>query len=120
MSSKIERAQRLSSAKTSVDSKSVKVEGFATLVEDIRTLAAANQQSNEKMSKQLNQLSQVILTTGEKGADMSYVIEAIDKLREEIANKVQSSPDYVITFDRDRNGLMKSGIELKSAKRTLN
>lgn len=120
MSSKIERAKQLASSKTTVESKNVKVQGLEEFIKDLHAMAVASQKSQDAMTKSINQLSQVIVMTAEEGPDMESLLEAVKGLKEGMEAKSAVAPDYVIKFDRDRNGLMKSGIQLNTVKRTLN
>jgi len=120
MSSKIERAKRLASAKVTDTSKTVNVKGFGELVKQLESMKVANLKSQEAITKQLNQLSQVVVMAGEEGTDMSAVVDAIKALEEKIDSKTTVAPSYVIEFDRHKNGLMKSGIEINVKQRRLN
>lgn len=120
MSSKLERAKKLGSAKVTETASTVNVKGFAELVAKLEAMKVANLKSQEAITKQLNQLSQVILMSSEEGLDITPLVEAIKSLEAKIDSKTTVAPNYVIEFDRDRNGLMKSGIELNVKQRRLN
>jgi hypothetical protein len=120
MSDKIERAKRLSSAKTTEVSKNVKVEGFEKLLKELQAITVANHKSQEAITKSLNQLSQVIVMSGQEGIDMKVLVDAIDSLKGSMGAKANPPMDYVVNFDRDKYGLMKSGIQLNSKPKRLN
>lgn len=120
---KLKRLQGLSSAKTTTNSKSVKVDGFGELVKELQAITASQQKSQESLVKSLNDLSKVILMAGEEGMNVDSIVEAINGLKDKLAEKEQMPKlpmDYEIHFERDRNLLMKSGIRLKSVPKKLN
>jgi len=120
--SKIKRAQGLASAKTTTQSKTVKIDGFKQLVDELKSITLAQEKSNASLSKSLNQLSQVILTASDSGVDLDSVVKAIDSLKEKLTEKNMPHlpSDYEIHFERDKFNLMKSGIKLTSVQRKLN
>jgi len=120
MSSKLERAKRLSSAKVTDTSSTVNVKGLGQLVDKLEAMKVANLKSQEAITKQLSQLSKVILMAGEEGPDMKPLVDAIRSLEAKIDLKMTAAPSYVIDFERDTNGLFKTGIELNPKQRRLN
>jgi ABC-type transporter Mla subunit MlaD len=120
MSSKIERAKRLTSSKTSEVLKSVKVAGFKELVKELQDIAKANQASQAAITKSIDQLAKVVVMAGEESTDFSAVIAAIEELKEQVAKKVSAPSDYQIDFTRDkRTGLMQSGIKLTAQPKRM-
>lgn len=121
--SKLDRIKKLESAKTTTNEKRVKVDGFHELVKELKSITMTQQKSHESLSKSLNQLSQVILSAGENGLDTDNIVDAINGLKDKLAEKQtpRIPMDYEITFERDNNTkLMKSGIRLTSVPRKLN
>jgi predicted HAD superfamily Cof-like phosphohydrolase len=121
---KLKRFQNLPSAKvTEKDSaKPVKVAGFGELVEQLEAMTAASVQSQESISKSLAELTQIVAAAAKDGVDIGAVVDAINGLKDKLAekDKIKMPTDYVINFDRDKHGLMKSGIRLTSTQRKLN
>lgn len=120
MSDKIKRAQALSSAKSSVKTNKVQVEGFADLVDKLQKISVATQKSHEDVMSAIQQLSQVIVMAGEDAPDMAPVVSAIKSLEARMMEKKVIPMDYVLNFERDKFGLMKSGIELTARQKRLN
>ena len=122
MSERLKRIQSLPSSKTTVASKNIKVEGFAELVKQLQNITVANQKSHEDLVNSINQLSKVIVIASDDGVDTESIVDAISGLKDQMAAKKKGATilDYVVNFDRDSNGLMKSGIRMSAEHRKLN
>ncbi len=125
MSEHLKRYKNLPGAKSTpkdTPAQPVKLAGFEELVKQLQEMTAASKQSQESLTKSLEQLSAIVASTAEQGVDMAGVIDAINGLKDKLAEKetIKMPMDYEIHFERDRNLLMKSGIRLTSVPKKLN
>lgn len=122
MSGKLDRLKGLEGSKTTSKEKPVKLDGLDQLVAELRAMNLAQKQSQESLVNSLNQLSKVVVMAGDDGVSTDSIVEAINGLKDKLAEKVAPKlpSDYVITFERDKYALMKSGIRLTSVPRKLN
>lgn len=107
--SKLNRLKKLDGSKTT--EVTPKDTSMAQVVEQLKAIAMAQQESQEAVTKSIEQLSKVILLAADEGVDVSAVVKAIEGLQEQMARKSQPL-DYEINFERDKNLLMKSGVRL--------
>lgn len=120
---KLKRFKNLPSAKsTEKDSaKPVKVAGFHELVKQLQEMTAASLQSQESIVKSLETLTAQVSQASKDGVKLDGIVDAINALRDQLVEKDQmrTPADYVINFERDKHGLMKSGITLKATPKPL-
>lgn len=121
MSEKLNRLKKLPSAQTRVDAKTVKIDGIAELLAELKALADANQKAQEKTAKAIENLAKTVIAAGDNGLDTQEIINAIGSLKLEVAQEPRAPMDYVVNFERDqRTGLMKSGIRFSAVPKRLN
>lgn len=118
--SKLKRLAALESAKVTGDKPKPKADPMAPLMQALQAMHAANKNSQDDMTKAIDQLSKVVVTASENTFDPQPIIAAVQELKDMIKFKVMNPPDYSIDFDRDKFGLMKTGIELNAKKPRLN
>lgn len=95
---------------------------FAQVVKELQAITMAQQESQESITKAINQLSKVIVMATDEGFDVTAVVAAIDGLKDKLSEKEKMKilVDYQIDFDRDKHGLMKTGIRLSAKPQRLN
>ena len=119
--SKLDRVKKLDSSKTTVQETNVKIAGFADLVKELQAATLANQQSHAELIKSMKQLSQVlVMSQDNEMIDLTGVEKALANLQTKMGEKKENHIDVLIDFDRDKYGLMKSGIRMHSNKPKLN
>ena len=109
MSDKLDRLQKLPGAKAKKDLKYVKVEGLQEIMAEMKKMTALAASSNKELIKALQDISKT-LTDGKSPADTQEIIAAIQTLMVKVQPTDTGPISYQVDFDRDRNGLMKSGI----------
>ena len=95
---------------------------LGVLVKELQANALAQKESQDDIATAIKQLSQVVMAATGKGFDVTEIIEAIASLKDKVAAKNAASMplDYRIDFERDKFGLMKTGIQLKAVPKRLN
>ena len=118
--SKLGRLKKLPGTVTTT--KKPVVSDFEKLVKELQALTMAQQNSQAETVEAIKQLSKIVLSASKDGFDVGKVIDAISGLKEKIAEKDMSIRhiDYKIDFERDKFGLLKTGIHLKAVTPTLN
>lgn len=119
--SKLERLKTLPGAKASVKEKPAPTAtDLGQLVKELQSITMAQQSSEESITKAINQLSKVVLMASEDGFNMTEIVNAINGLKDMMAEKHRAPFDYEIDFERDqRTGLMKPGIRLSAVPKRL-
>lgn len=121
MPDKLSRLKSLSSAKVTSTAKPVQTaESMAAVVEQLKAISTAQQNSQSAITKSIDQLSKVILLASEEGINIDSIVEAINGLKERLEEKNRIPHDYQIDFERDKHGLFKSGIRLSAVSKKLN
>lgn len=95
---------------------------LGVLVKELQANALAQKESQADIASSIKQLSLVVMAATKEGFDVTSIIEAINSLKTKVSEKNAASMplDYKINFERDKFGLMKTGIELKAVTPTLN
>jgi len=108
---------------TNVTSKKPTQTELGVLVKELQANALASKESQADIAAAITKLSLTVMAATKEGFDVSAIIDAIASLKQQVAAKnAASTPlDYEINFERDKFGLMKSGIKLNSVgNRKLN
>jgi hypothetical protein len=118
--SKLDRFKKLPGSKTSV--KKAAPSELSILVKELQAITSVQQQSQADIAAAIKQLSQVVMSATKEGFDVSKIVDAITGLQNKVEakNARQMPLDYQINFDRDSNGLMKTGIKLVAVPKRLN
>ena len=118
--SNLKRLAKLPGSKAS--KKVPKQSELGVLVKELQANALANKASQADIAASIKQLSLVVMAATKEGFDVTAIIEAITSLKTKVAEKNAASMpfDYQINFERDKFGLMKTGIQLKAVTPTLN
>lgn len=109
MSDKLNRLKNLPMAEVEKDLKHVKLEGLEQLVQEMKQMTAATAASNKALISALQDISKG-LTAGKSTGDTESILAAIQELVIKVQPDMTEPTSYKVNFDRDRNGLMKSGI----------
>ena len=120
MPSKVDRLAKLPGSKTTKQKKDVEISGLNDVVAQLGQMSDSNRELQIALIKQLQQLSQIILTASKQGSDMSGVETALERLIDKIDRPRGAPMEYQIDFERDRNHLMKPGIRLRPVRSKLN
>jgi len=118
--SKLDRLQKLPGSK--VSSKKPTQSELGVLVKELQANALAQKESQAEIAAAIKQLSDIVLLATKEGFDVSEIVNAIKGLKDKVEAKNKSSAplDYEINFERDKYGLMKTGIKLNAVSRRLN
>lgn len=121
MSDKIKRLRNLPGSKTG-KKKDPELTSFAKLVTDLQNIALSQQKSQSDTTAAIQNLSKIVMAATKDGFDVERIIIAINELKEKMVAKeaIRMPLDYTIDFERDKFGLMKTGIELNSVTKRLN
>jgi hypothetical protein len=81
--SKLDRLKNLPGAKVSGKEKpALKAADLGQLVKELQAISMAQQNSEESITKAINQLSKVVLMASEDGFNMTEIVNAINGLKE--------------------------------------
>lgn len=108
MSSKIKRLQNIPGAESASNVKRIKVDGLPQLSADMQQIVNATRESTEEIAKQVKDLVSA-LASNDSTSDSKEVAKAIASLEMAVTKKTNVT-DYVVEFERDANGLIKSGM----------
>ena len=111
MSNKLNRIKKLPGAESSVDFKRVKLMGLPELTNEMREIANQAKEATAEITKMFQALASE-LTKDKSSKDMNLILKSLQSLEKTIAAKTS----YTIHFERDKQGLMKSGIKLVPGK----
>lgn len=114
------RLSQLPGAKTEKKTQHMTIAGLGEVVEELKKITMAQQTSQAAITKSIDTLSKVVLNAQDKGIALPAVQEAVTALQKAMQQKASAPHDYVITFDRDKNLLMKSGVRLEAVPKRLN
>lgn len=115
MSEKLNRLKKLDSAEVQKNFKHVKLEGLPELMEQMKDMAATAAASQNELIKAIQELGKVI-TNNKLPDDTKSIIAAVQELMIKVQPESQAPTDYRVDFERDGNGLMKSGIRFTSTQ----
>lgn len=118
--SKINRLKNLPGTKSS--NKRPTQSELGVLVKELQAIAMSQKESQADIASSIKELSLVVMSAAKNGFDVSKIVEAIVSLKERMAEKnAMGTPlDYEINFERDKFGLMETGIRLTAVTKTLN
>ena len=118
--SKLDRLAKLPGSNTK--NKKPTQSELSILVKELQANTLAQQESQADIAAAIKQLSQTVLSATKEGFDVSKIVDAIGGLKDKVdAKSAASKPfDYEINFERDKYGLMKTGIKLNAVMRRLN
>ena len=119
--SKLDRLKNLPGAKVSGKEKpALKAADLGQLVKELQAISMAQQNSEESITKAINQLSKVVLMASEDGFNMTEIVNAINGLKEMMVEKHRAPSDYEISFERDeRTNLFKTPIILSAKPKRM-
>lgn len=116
----LNRLKKFDSAKTKSAEKKQPSVDFGQLVKELQAIAISQQTSQKAITKSIDQLSKVVLLASEEGFDSADIVNAINGLKDRMAEKHRIPADYRIDFERDKHGLFKTGIKLSAVPKKLN
>jgi len=105
--------------------KLVDVKGLSDVAKQLNSLIEQIVESHLKQNEALVATVQTLITTIEEkelsseGFDMTELVDAVRSLKKEVTHTPIPS-EWVIDFDRDQRGLMKTGVTIKAMPRVLN
>ncbi|MCP4487741.1 MAG: hypothetical protein GY820_10555 [Gammaproteobacteria bacterium] len=116
-SSKLKRLKSIAGSETTVDEQLVRVKELEGITDLLKEKGKEDTAVQKKLLMAIDNLGKVILASD---PDLSTIVEAITSLKLQVAQDIKPPMDYTINFERDKHGLMKSGISLKAIPKRLN